>query len=154
MPGAWLIEGARILGYFDHPVCRSSTSEPLRCCRSRQFDTWGITTTIESRLYRLSCGYEDGCARRSEVRLFDGLTTTKFRVYSHVYGKLDSDQKRLCNLEQLTLACNGYYRCQLYSEFPITIVEFRVPVYELDVLTDCPIHQVDSNKLGDFLELA
>jgi hypothetical protein len=73
---------------------------------------------------------------------------TKLEVYSHF---LASSRERH-NSEQLALACNGYYRCQPYAEFPITIVEFGIPVHELDVL-GLP-NPSDSNRLGDLLELA
>jgi hypothetical protein len=48
----------------------------------------------------------------TELRLFKDLTTasskhTKSWVFSHVYGKLNSDRERHCNSEQL--ACDGYY---------------------------------------------
>jgi hypothetical protein len=84
----------------------------------------------------------------AEVRLFDDFAKAKLEVYSHV----SASSRERHNSEQLALACNGYYRCQPYAEFPITIVEFGVPVHELDV-SGLP-KSSDSNRLRDLLELA
>jgi hypothetical protein len=81
------------------------------------------------------------------VRLFDDFAKAKLEVYSHV----SASSRERHNSEQIALACNGYYQYQPCAEFPITIVEFGVPVHELDVL-GLP-NPPDSNRLGHLLEL-